>query len=181
MTAATVPGIDATSTTNTALLSWVRDVAELVEPDRVIWCDGSEAEWDRVTSALVAGLPSPAAFSGAAVVLSAAVAWHLRRRAAWVLLALIPVLAVSILDRGPRRAWERLLPAEDFRGAFTTAHNAVLAPATDRSRAQFRSMAARFTRACARSLIGAASLTSVRTVTRSPPTAVASTTVMARG
>ena len=54
MTAATVPGIDATPTENAALLSWVREVAELTEPDRVVWCDGSDEEWDRMTAALVA-------------------------------------------------------------------------------------------------------------------------------
>jgi phosphoenolpyruvate carboxykinase (GTP) len=53
MTAATVPGIDDAPTTNDRLLSWVREVAELTTPDRVVWADGSEAEWDRMTSALV--------------------------------------------------------------------------------------------------------------------------------
>src|SRR5689334_16145175 len=54
MTAATVPGIDATPTENDRLLTWVREVADLTMPDRVVWCDGSAAEWDRVTSQLVA-------------------------------------------------------------------------------------------------------------------------------
>lgn len=54
MTAATVPGIDSAPTAGAALLSWVREVAELTGPDRVVWCDGSDAEWDRVTSRLVA-------------------------------------------------------------------------------------------------------------------------------
>ncbi|MHA6797198.1 phosphoenolpyruvate carboxykinase (GTP) [Pseudonocardia bannensis] len=53
MTAATVPGIDDAPTTNARLLSWVREVAELTRPDRIVWCDGSDAEWDRVTSQLV--------------------------------------------------------------------------------------------------------------------------------
>src|SRR3978361_1674133 len=53
MTAATVPGIDARPTENDRLLSWVREVAELTMPDRVVWCDGSDAEWDRVTARLV--------------------------------------------------------------------------------------------------------------------------------
>ncbi len=53
MTAATVPGIDRAPTENARLLSWVRDVAELTQPDRIVWCDGSDEEWDRVTSQLV--------------------------------------------------------------------------------------------------------------------------------
>jgi phosphoenolpyruvate carboxykinase (GTP) len=53
MTAATVPGIDAAPTANTRLLGWVREVAELTTPDRVVWCDGSDEEWDRMTARLV--------------------------------------------------------------------------------------------------------------------------------
>ena len=53
MTAATVPGLDATPTENDRLLTWVREVADLTMPDRVVWCDGSADEWDRVTSRLV--------------------------------------------------------------------------------------------------------------------------------
>ncbi|WP_028934291.1 phosphoenolpyruvate carboxykinase (GTP) [Pseudonocardia spinosispora] len=53
MTAATVPGITDAPTKNPRLLSWVREVAELTTPERVVWADGSEAEWDRMTSALV--------------------------------------------------------------------------------------------------------------------------------
>ncbi|MDT7614852.1 MAG: phosphoenolpyruvate carboxykinase, partial [Pseudonocardiales bacterium] len=53
MTAATVPGIDQAPTENARLLSWVREVAELTQPERIVWCDGSDEEWDRVTSQLV--------------------------------------------------------------------------------------------------------------------------------
>src|SRR5689334_1089311 len=53
MTAATVPGIDATPTENDRLLTWVREVADLTLPDRVVWCDGSDEEWGRTTSRLV--------------------------------------------------------------------------------------------------------------------------------
>ncbi|MGE0298503.1 MAG: phosphoenolpyruvate carboxykinase (GTP), partial [Pseudonocardia sp.] len=53
MTAVIVPGIDDAPTENAQLLSWVREVAELAGPDRVVWCDGSDEEWDRVTTTLV--------------------------------------------------------------------------------------------------------------------------------
>ncbi|NJC69497.1 phosphoenolpyruvate carboxykinase (GTP) [Planosporangium thailandense] len=50
---ATVPGLDRAPTTNPRLLRWVREVAELTTPDRVVWCDGSDAEWNRLTDELV--------------------------------------------------------------------------------------------------------------------------------
>jgi phosphoenolpyruvate carboxykinase (GTP) len=53
MTAATVPGIDDAPTANARLLSWVREVADLTTPERIVWCDGSDAEWDRTTTKLV--------------------------------------------------------------------------------------------------------------------------------
>jgi len=53
MTATTVSGIDHAPVRNARLLSWVREVAELTTPDRVVWCDGSDEEWDRMTTALV--------------------------------------------------------------------------------------------------------------------------------
>lgn len=31
----------------------VQEVAELTQPDRVVWADGSDAEWDRLTAQLV--------------------------------------------------------------------------------------------------------------------------------
>jgi phosphoenolpyruvate carboxykinase (GTP) len=34
------------TTTNQALLNWVADTATLTKPDRIHWCDGSEAEYD---------------------------------------------------------------------------------------------------------------------------------------
>ncbi len=42
-----------TGTTHAALQSWVDEVATLTQPDRVLWCDGSDGEWDRLTSELV--------------------------------------------------------------------------------------------------------------------------------
>lgn len=40
-------------TTHAGLVAWVREIAELTRPDRVEWCDGSEAEWTRLTNLLV--------------------------------------------------------------------------------------------------------------------------------
>ena len=40
-------------TEHAGLLAWVREVAQLTNPDRVVWCDGSEAEWQRLTDGLV--------------------------------------------------------------------------------------------------------------------------------
>jgi phosphoenolpyruvate carboxykinase (GTP) len=44
-----IDGSTTTLTRNKALLDWVRDCAALVQPDRVVWCDGSEAEKERLT------------------------------------------------------------------------------------------------------------------------------------
>ncbi|MCX2731385.1 phosphoenolpyruvate carboxykinase (GTP) [Saccharopolyspora sp. NFXS83] len=53
MTALTIPGLDQAPTRHARLLSWVREVAELTTPDRVVWCDGSQQEWTRLTDELV--------------------------------------------------------------------------------------------------------------------------------
>lgn len=39
---------------NERLVQWVRDVAELCEPDRVHWCDGSQSEYDQLCQQMVA-------------------------------------------------------------------------------------------------------------------------------
>ena len=49
----TVPGLENPPTTNRRLLEWVEEVATLTKPDRVQWCDGSEAEWLRLTEQMV--------------------------------------------------------------------------------------------------------------------------------
>ena len=53
MTAA-IPGLHPAPTRHTKLVQWVESIAALTKPDRVRWCDGSEAEWERLTSELVA-------------------------------------------------------------------------------------------------------------------------------
>jgi phosphoenolpyruvate carboxykinase (GTP) len=52
-TASTIPGLDQAPTRNARLRAWVRQIAELTKPDKVEWCDGSEQEWQRLTSLLV--------------------------------------------------------------------------------------------------------------------------------
>jgi len=41
-------------TTHARLIAWVREVAELTEPDEVRWVDGSQAEYEQLTGELVA-------------------------------------------------------------------------------------------------------------------------------
>ena len=44
-----IDGSATTLTRNKALLDWVRDSTGLCQPDRIVWCDGSEAEKERLT------------------------------------------------------------------------------------------------------------------------------------
>ncbi|HEX6327407.1 MAG TPA: phosphoenolpyruvate carboxykinase (GTP) [Jiangellaceae bacterium] len=57
MTADTVTNsmhdLDDAPTSHLRLLAWVREVAELTQPARIHWCDGSDAEWTTLTDQLV--------------------------------------------------------------------------------------------------------------------------------
>ena len=48
-----IPGLENPPTRNKQLLEWVDEMAGLVKPDRVVWCDGSEDEWARLTQLMV--------------------------------------------------------------------------------------------------------------------------------
>ena len=49
---AAIEGLDQAPTKHARLLAWVREIAELTKPDRVYWCDGSDAEWEALTAQL---------------------------------------------------------------------------------------------------------------------------------
>ncbi len=54
-----IPDLIEDGTSLPELAEWVGEIAELTKPDDVVWCDGSQAEWERLTSLLVAnGAPS---------------------------------------------------------------------------------------------------------------------------
>jgi len=45
---------------NTRLKAWVAEVAAMCQPNSVYWCDGSKAEWDRLTALMLAsGMATP--------------------------------------------------------------------------------------------------------------------------
>ncbi|HEX3699052.1 MAG TPA: phosphoenolpyruvate carboxykinase (GTP) [Phenylobacterium sp.] len=54
MTDRAIPGLEPAPTRHAKLVQWVREIAELTQPDRVHWCDGSQAEWEALTEKLVA-------------------------------------------------------------------------------------------------------------------------------
>jgi phosphoenolpyruvate carboxykinase (GTP) len=54
MTAATIPGLDTAPTKHKGLLAWVQEVAELTQPERVVFADGSDEENARLCDQLEA-------------------------------------------------------------------------------------------------------------------------------
>ncbi|WP_407078265.1 phosphoenolpyruvate carboxykinase (GTP) [Terricaulis sp.] len=50
----TIPGLKPAPTQHAKLADWVESIAALTKPDRVYWCDGSDAEWERLTADLEA-------------------------------------------------------------------------------------------------------------------------------
>jgi len=49
-----VPGLEPAPTKNAKLIAWVKEIAALTKPDRIHWCDGSEAEFEKLTAELIA-------------------------------------------------------------------------------------------------------------------------------
>ena len=47
-------GLSPAPTRHRRLITWVKEIAELTKPDRIVWCDGSEEEWERLTAEMVA-------------------------------------------------------------------------------------------------------------------------------
>jgi phosphoenolpyruvate carboxykinase (GTP) len=46
---------DKNMTNNKKLINWVNEMAAMCEPDKIYWCNGSQEEYDKITSELVAG------------------------------------------------------------------------------------------------------------------------------
>src|SRR5262249_52615371 len=46
-------GLNAAPTRHARLIAWVRAIADLTQPEKVHWCDGSDEEWLDLTDALV--------------------------------------------------------------------------------------------------------------------------------
>ncbi|MGH7288690.1 MAG: phosphoenolpyruvate carboxykinase (GTP), partial [Myxococcota bacterium] len=49
-----MPKLSPAPTRHPKLLAWVQEVAALTQPDRVHWCDGSQAEYDRMFELMLA-------------------------------------------------------------------------------------------------------------------------------
>jgi phosphoenolpyruvate carboxykinase (GTP) len=46
--------LEAAPTDNQEIIEWVHSVAKLTEPNQIMWCDGSDAEWNHLTAEMVA-------------------------------------------------------------------------------------------------------------------------------
>ena len=53
MPTTTIPGLNPAPTKHPKLIAWVAEVAALTQPAKVHWCDGSQEEWETLTSELV--------------------------------------------------------------------------------------------------------------------------------
>ena len=49
----TFPALHDPPTKHSKLLAWIAEVAELTQPDDIVWIDGSPEEWTRITDKLV--------------------------------------------------------------------------------------------------------------------------------
>ena len=55
---------------NTRLLTWVEEMIELCQPERVYWCDGSQKEYDRLLETELPPVPKMVASNNLAYILS---------------------------------------------------------------------------------------------------------------
>ena len=54
MSAPSIPGLQGQAPTeNAELLRWIAEVVELTTPDKVVFADGSQEEWGRLSQELV--------------------------------------------------------------------------------------------------------------------------------
>ena len=49
-----IPGLEPAPTKHAKLIAWVKEIAALTKPERIHWCDGSDAEFEQLTAELIA-------------------------------------------------------------------------------------------------------------------------------
>jgi phosphoenolpyruvate carboxykinase (GTP) len=54
VTSGALPGLEPAPTKHAKLVAWVKEIAALTKPDRIHWCDGSDAEFEQLTQELIA-------------------------------------------------------------------------------------------------------------------------------